>query len=113
MASIIGGCLAQVRFETQLASIGEMNWQETDSSFDIDINHLHESDSDASKISTVIIVKKWPNPCFFFSIFVFSTQLTVNVQYNFCQWLDSNHRPLELEVTTLPTEPLPQSQLFT
>ena len=47
MASIIEGCLAQVRFETQLASIGEMNWQETDSSFDIDINHLHESDSDA------------------------------------------------------------------
>ena len=69
MASIIEGCLAQVRFETQLASIGEMNWQETDSSFDIDINHLHESDSDASKISTVIIVKKWPNPSFFFLYF--------------------------------------------
>ena len=24
-----------------------------------------------------------------------------------CRWLDSNHRPLELEATALPTEPQP------
>ena len=28
-------------------------------------------------------------------------------QYFFCQWLDSNRRPLALEVTALPTEPQP------
>ena len=27
----------------------------------------------------------------------------------FCRWLDSNHRPLELEATSLPTEPQPLS----
>ena len=26
---------------------------------------------------------------------------------NDCQWLDSNHRPLELEATALSTEPQP------
>ena len=40
-------------------------------------------------------------------IFVFSIQLTVNVQYNF--WPMTWFGPLELEVTALPTEqqPLP------
>ena len=42
-----------------------------------------------------------------FSFFVFSTQLTVNVQNKRCQWLDSNRRPLELETIALPTEPQP------
>ena len=46
------------------------------------------------------------SPSFFF-IFVFSIQLTVNVQNKFCQWLDSNRGPLELEATTLPTNPQP------
>ena len=30
-----------------------------------------------------------------------------NVQYKFCQWLDSNRWPLELEATALPAEPQP------
>ena len=45
-------------------------------------------------------------PGLFFLIFVFSIQLTVNVR-----WLDSNHGPLELEPTALPTEPQPQPNL--
>ena len=45
----------------------------------------------------------------FLIIFVFSIQLTVNIQYNFLRWLDSNCGPLESKVTALPTEspPLP------
>ena len=33
---------------------------------------------------------------------------------NFCRWLDSNHGPLESEVTALPTEPqpLPENDLL-
>ena len=50
---------------------------------------------------------KWTIPDLFFFIFVFSIQLTANDQYNFSQWLDSNHGPLELEVTVQPTEPQP------
>ena len=42
-----------------------------------------------------------------FSLFFFSIQLTVNVQFNVCWWLDSNHGPLALEATALPTEPQP------
>ena len=33
--------------------------------------------------------------------------MTVNVQYKFCRWLDSNHSPLESEATVLPTVPQP------
>ena len=51
--------------------------------------------------------KKWANPSLFFFIFVFSIQLTVNIQYTFCPWLDSNSGPLESEATALPTEPQP------
>ena len=40
-----------------------------------------------------------------FLFFVFSTQLTVNIQYKFLRWQDSNCGLLELEATTLPTEP--------
>ena len=43
-----------------------------------------------------------------FLYFVFSIQLTVHiVQYKFCRRLDSNHGPLVLEATALPTEPQP------
>ena len=31
---------------------------------------------------------------------------------NFCQWLDSNRGPLELEETSLPTEPQPLSHIL-
>ena len=51
-------------------------------------------------------LKNGPWPASFFFIFIFSIQLTVNnVQYKFCQWLESNRRPLALEATALPTEP--------
>ena len=44
-----------------------------------------------------------------FFLFVFSVLLTVNnVQYNFCQWVNSNRGPLVLEATALPSEPQPQ-----
>ena len=58
----------------------------------------------------------WAIPDLFFCILVFYIQLTVkNVQYKFCRWLDSNHRPLVSEATTLPTEsqPLPVMFMFT
>ena len=57
----------------------------------------------------------WANPGLFFFIFVFLIQLTVNVQNNFCRWLDLNCRPLEWEPTALPTESQPLSffSLFT
>ena len=48
---------------------------------------------------------KLANSGLFFFIFVFSIQLTVNVQYNFCQLMDSNFRPQESEATALVTEP--------
>ena len=55
---------------------------------------------------------KWAIPSLFFFIFVFSVQLTVNnVQYKFGRWLDSNHGPLVLEATALPTEPQPLPNL--
>ena len=62
--------------------------------------------------------KKGPYPVFF-SLFS-SFQYTVdnnqmfNININFCWWLDSNHGPLVLEATALPTElqPLPQDTLF-
>ena len=31
---------------------------------------------------------------------------------NFCRWVDSDRRPLELEATTLPTEPQPLTTKF-
>ena len=36
------------------------------------------------------------------------------ININFCRWLDSNHRPLESEVTALPTvpQPLPNHWLY-
>ena len=43
----------------------------------------------------------------FLFIFAFSIQLTVNVKYKFCQWLDSNRGLLEMEATALPTKPQP------
>ena len=57
-----------------------------------------------------LIFFKWAIPGLFFFIFVFSIQLTVNVQYIFCRRLDLNHRPLESEATSLPTEPQPLSR---
>ena len=55
--------------------------------------------------------KKWAIPGRFslFSSFqhtVDSKQM-LNIQTNFCWWLDSNRRPLVLEATALPTEPQP------
>ena len=35
-----------------------------------------------------------------------------NININFCQWLDSNHGPLVLEATALPTEPQPLPNLI-
>ena len=50
----------------------------------------------------------WAIAGFFFFIFVFSIQLTVNnVIYKFCQWQDFNCGPLLSEATALPTEPQP------
>ena len=43
-----------------------------------------------------------------FLSFQYSCQYT-NVQYKFCQWLDSNLGPLVLRATALPTEPQPRS----
>ena len=65
-----------------------------------------------------VFFKKGPYPVFF-SLFS-SFQYTVdnnqmfNININFCWWLDSNHWPLVLEATALPTElqPLPQDTLF-
>ena len=54
----------------------------------------------------------WAIPGIFFLIFIFSKQLTVNVQYIFCRWLDPNCGPLILEVTALPTEPQPLPKLY-
>ena len=36
--------------------------------------------------------------------FNLSIQLTVNGQYKFCQWVDSNRGPLDSNATALPTE---------
>ena len=46
----------------------------------------------------------------FFFIFVFSIQLTVNVQYKFCRGQVLNRTPLELQGTAVPTEPQPLPQ---
>ena len=56
---------------------------------------------------------KWPFPASFalFSSFHYSWQYT-NVLYKLCQWLDSNHGPLVLEATDLPTEPQPLATYF-
>ena len=48
----------------------------------------------------------------FFFNFAFSIQSTVNVQYNFCWWLDMNCGPLKSDSTALPTEPQPLPHLF-
>ena len=55
--------------------------------------------------------KNGPFPTsFYLFIFDFLTQLTVNVQFKFCRWLDSYRGPLESEASALPTElqPLPK-----
>ena len=44
---------------------------------------------------------KWTIPGFFLFIFVFSIQLTENVQYKFCRWLDSNRGSLAVVVAQL------------
>ena len=44
--------------------------------------------------------------------FVFSIQLTVNIQYTFYRWLDSNCGPQESGATTLPTGPRPLPGIF-
>ena len=31
----------------------------------------------------------------------------LNININFCRWLDSNRRPLVVEATALPTQPQP------
>ena len=49
--------------------------------------------------------KKWAIPGLFFCIFVFSMQLTVNVQYKILPMTGFDHGPLESEATALPTEP--------
>ena len=35
-------------------------------------------------------ISKWPIPGLFSFIYIFSIQLTVNIQYEICQWLDMN-----------------------
>ena len=47
------------------------------------------------------VLKKWAILGIFF---IFSKQLTVNVQYKFCWWLDLIRRPLVLEATVLQIE---------
>ena len=53
--------------------------------------------------------QKWAIPGLFFLYFrLFNTQLTVNkCSINFSRLLDSNHGPMVLEATALPTEPQP------
>ena len=46
-------------------------------------------------------------PSLFFFIFVFSKQLTVNVQYKFLPMTGFEPRTLESEATALPTDPQP------
>ena len=46
-------------------------------------------------------------PGLFFFIFIFSIHLTVDIQYYFGRWLDSNRGPLVMEASDLPTEPQP------
>ena len=57
----------------------------------------------------------WKNGPFSASFSLFSSfqcsWKSTNVQFKFCQWLDSNRGPLVLEVTTLPTEPQPLPKL--
>ena len=43
----------------------------------------------------------------FFFLLTFSIQLTLNVQFKFWRWTDSNCGPRKLEVTALPNEPQP------
>ena len=59
----------------------------------------------------LFFLKSGPFPASLF-IFVFSIQLIINKLTNkcsikFCQWLESNHGPLILQATALPTEPQP------
>ena len=60
---------------------------------------------------------KWAISGPFFSIFVYSIQVTVDNKQMFnksCRWLDSNPGPLILQATALPTvpQPLPIKFLF-
>ena len=53
-----------------------------------------------------------PFPAYFplFLSFQYSWQKMFNKF--FCRWLESNHKPLELEATALPTEPQPLPLIF-
>ena len=59
----------------------------------------------------VYFEKNGPFPASFtlFSSFQYTvdSKQMFNLYINFCRWLDSNHRPLVLEGTALPTEPQP------
>ena len=51
--------------------------------------------------------KKWAIPAVFFLYFCrLNTVDSKQIFNKICQWLDSNRRPLVLEATALPTEPL-------
>ena len=59
--------------------------------------------------------KNGPTQPLFLYFRLFNTQLTANkcsIWINFCQWLDSNRRPLVSEVTALPTEPQPLPRCY-
>ena len=63
--------------------------------------------SDINNLLLFLFYKKLTFPASFslFSSFQCSWRLMFDI--NFCHWLDSNIGPLELEATTLPTEPQP------
>ena len=73
---------------------------------------LYSLESSPNDFSNPNILKMGHSRPLFLYFRLFKTQLTVNkcsIYINFCRWLDSNCRPLVLEVTALPTEaqPLP------
>ena len=70
------------------------------------LSHISsESLSQIGIVSLSLSISLFMGPFSLFSSFQYSWQL--NVQYNFCQWLDSNWGPEELEATALPAEPQP------
>ena len=59
-------------------------------------------------LSKFFFLKSGPFPASFSFIFVFSIQLIINkCSIKFCRWLESNHGPLVLKATALPTAPQP------
>ena len=66
--------------------------------------------SDPLLLMFKILLLLWNLQAYLISSFVFSLQLSVNVQHKFCRWLDPNRGLLELEATALPTQsqPLPK-----